>query len=211
MENIILFSFSFICWIFWLVGWLGAKGSWRTRQVPNKVEWWQCVVQVVTGGPFMPHWQLHSEGAQSFDLCSALSIRDTGSRRTFRITQRFANIVKRRRRKKTLLWPATITINWPLSTPSPYETGVRKTARDCSVFCRMLQILSKEAEGQTNTFCEPAKRFKAMQMRKEENVIAGIKFQSITQLVQLLVRKVKSSRVQGNKGTNDLSCEDPSW
>ena len=102
MENIILFSFSFICWIFWLVGWLGAKGGWRTRQVPNKVEWWQCVVQVVTGGPFMPHWQLHSEGAQSFDLCSAPSIRDTGSRRTFRITQRFANIVKRRKENTSL-------------------------------------------------------------------------------------------------------------
>ena len=100
MENIILFSFSFICWIFWLVGWLGAKGSRRTRQVPNKVEWWQCVVQVVTGGPFMPHWQLHSEGAQSFDLCSAPSIRDTGSRRTFRITQRFANIVKMKEKEK---------------------------------------------------------------------------------------------------------------
>ena len=81
---------------------------------------------------------------------------------------------------------------------------------DCSVFCKMLQMLSKEAEGQTNTFCEPAKHFKAMQMRKEEHVIAGIKFQSITQLVQLLVRKVKSSTVQGNKGTNDLFCEDPS-
>ena len=74
----------------------------------------------------------------------------------------------------------------------------------------MLQILSKEAEGQTNTFCEPAKRFKAMQMRKEEHVIAGINFQSITQLVQLLVRKAKSSTVQGNNGTNDLFCENPS-
>ena len=28
MENIILFSFSFICWIFWLVGRLVAKGGW---------------------------------------------------------------------------------------------------------------------------------------------------------------------------------------
>ena len=154
----------------------------------------------------MPHWQLHSEGAQSFDLCSANSIRDTGSpRRTFRITQRFANIVKRRRRKKTLLWPATITINWPLLTPPTYETGVRKTARDCSVFCKMLQMVSKEGKG--HTFCEPAKHFKAMQMWKEENVILGINFQSITQLVQLLVRKVKSSTVQGNKGTNDFSVK----
>ena len=47
-------------------------------------------------------------------------------------------------------------------------------------------------------------------MRKDEHVIAGINFQSITQLVQLLVRKVKSSTVQGNKETNDLFCEDPS-
>ena len=71
----------------------------------------------------------------------------------------------------------------------------------------MLQMLSKEGEGQTNTFCEPAKHFKAMEMWKEENVILGINFQSITQLVQLLVRKVKSSTVQGNKGTNDFSVK----
>ena len=145
MENIILFSFSFICWIFWLVGWLGAKGSWRTRQVPNKVEWWQCVVQVVTGGPFMPHWQLHSEGAQSFDLCSAPSIRDTGSRRTFRITQRFANIVKRRRRKKTLLCKQQSQSINLYSVPHRTEQVCAKW-NDCSVFCKMLQMLSKDKE-----------------------------------------------------------------
>ena len=59
----------------WMVGWLGGKGAGSQIRWNDDSVWLcgLCWTLWSLSAPFMPHWQLHSQGAQSFDLCLQLS------------------------------------------------------------------------------------------------------------------------------------------
>ena len=157
----ILFSFSFICWIFWLVGWLGAKGSWLGPG-RSQIRWnddsvwlrWSPAVPLCPTDSYIQRAHNHLTFAQPtqyetlarVELLEILSVLQTLSKR-------------KRKRKKTLFWPGTITINWPLPcTPTVQNRCAQNGTRLFSLL-QNVAIVVKWGRRTNNTFCEPAKRF----------------------------------------------------
>ena len=144
MENIILFSFSFICWIFWLVGRLVAKGGWLGPG-RSQIRWnddsvwfrWSPAVPLCPTDSYIQRAHNHLTFAQppQYETLARAELLELLS-----VLQTLQLSKWKRKRKKTLFLPGTITINWPF----PFTPTVRnRCAQNGTTFFSLLQNVVK--------------------------------------------------------------------